>query len=137
MTTPTPTACLGECDDRELLQELRRRGYARLSALLTKPQMDRELARLWRVQKAVADEFGVELRTMKTKGRGKREQAEARQIAMVLAHELTMLSMVDIGVAFGWRDHSTVVHAIGAVEHRCANDPDLRKRLADLRALLR
>ena len=56
--------------------------------------------------------------------------ALARQVGMYLARELTQASLIDIGDAFGGRDHSTVLHACKKVRDmmknnsRFANDVD-------------
>ena len=41
---------------------------------------------------------------------------EARQMAMYLSKELTKSSLKTIGLHFGGRDHSTVLHAHKSVE---------------------
>jgi hypothetical protein len=62
-----------------------------------------------------------------------REQAITlpRQAAMWIAWHATGKSMVEIGRAFGNRDHTTVLHAIRVTERRLAENPD------DLCALIR
>ncbi len=50
------------------------------------------------------------------------EVAQARQIAMYLCREYVGTSLGDIGLHFGGRDHSTVIHACRNVEKKMAND---------------
>jgi chromosomal replication initiator protein len=46
-----------------------------------------------------------------------------RQIAMYLSRMLTDLSLSDIGMAFGKRDHTTVMHACDKVGEKTRSDP--------------
>jgi chromosomal replication initiator protein len=70
------------------------------------------------IQEHVADHFGLTLDVLVSKTR-KQEVAAARQIAMFLAKRLTKQPLKIIGLHFGNRDHSTVVHAIQTVEKKC------------------
>jgi chromosomal replication initiator protein len=54
--------------------------------------------------------LGIHVELMKSKTR-KREVVEARQIAMDFTYTYTRLSLKLIGLEFGGRDHSTVIHA--------------------------
>ena len=78
------------------------------------------------IQKRVAQEFGVRVTEMKSERRARRV-SHPRQVAMYLCHRLTSQSYPAIGGAFGGRDHTTVMHAKGAVEERMERDPELRK----------
>jgi chromosomal replication initiator protein len=62
--------------------------------------------------------------------------AVPRQVAMYLCRQHTDAPLQAIGAELGGRDHSTVVHALGAVERRLAGDEDLRSALASLEARL-
>jgi chromosomal replication initiator protein len=63
----------------------------------------------------VADYYKVPVDTIREKNRRK-EVAHCRQIAMYLSKSLTNHSLKTIGLYFGGRDHSTVIHAINQVE---------------------
>ncbi|RMF11043.1 MAG: chromosomal replication initiator protein DnaA [Candidatus Neomarinimicrobiota bacterium] len=52
--------------------------------------------------------------------------AEARQLAMYLSRELTQNSLTAIGLYFGGRDHTTVMHACQKMEKQLQEDPRLR-----------
>lgn len=52
----------------------------------------------------------------------KKEIVSARQIAMFLSKELTKSSLKTIGLHFGGRDHSTVIHACTSVSEDCRKD---------------
>jgi chromosomal replication initiator protein len=73
------------------------------------------------IQKVVAEHFDIRLADM-TSHRRPKVIAEPRQIAMYFARELTKNSLVDIGDAFGGRDHGTVIHACKVVGTRLASE---------------
>jgi chromosomal replication initiator protein len=75
----------------------------------------------------VADYFAVEVDKIMEQGRGTKEVAQARQLAMFLVKELTSSSLKSIGQRFGGRDHSTVVHAIKTIEKAMEKDGSFRK----------
>jgi chromosomal replication initiator protein len=62
------------------------------------------------IQKFVAEYYKVRLSDLLS-ARRSRSVARPRQVAMALAKELTTHSLPEIGVAFGGRDHTTVLHA--------------------------
>ncbi|MGH7895873.1 MAG: chromosomal replication initiator protein DnaA [Candidatus Binatia bacterium] len=59
-----------------------------------------------------------------------------RQVAMYLCRRHTEAPLQAIGAELGGRDHSTVVHALGAIERRLADDEELRSTVAVLEARL-
>ena len=63
--------------------------------------------------------------------------AVPRQLAMYLGRQHTDLPLAKIGAELGGRDHSTVVHALGAIERRLETDAMLREAVSALRARLR
>lgn len=63
---------------------------------------------------------------------GRRKQFRLRQIAMYVARKTTTASYPDIGLCFGGRDHSTVIHACRRVEA----DPAALHHVAALRKVL-
>lgn len=62
------------------------------------------------IQKTVAEYYKIRLADLLSKRRN-RSITRPRQIAMALAKTLTSHSLPEIGVAFGGRDHTTVLHA--------------------------
>jgi chromosomal replication initiator protein len=72
------------------------------------------------IQNQVCTYFGIDPNKVREKTR-KQEVVEARQIAMFLAKNMTKSSLKTIGLQFGGRDHSTVIHAITSVEDRIKN----------------
>jgi chromosomal replication initiator protein len=87
------------------------------------------------IQQAVAKEWGVTVDGLRSKTRTK-TLTIPRQIAMYLARELLATQLVEIGNAFGGRDHSTVIHSIDKVQVSITEDPDLKTRINRLRAML-
>lgn len=67
------------------------------------------------IQRTVAEYFRLPEDLIRAKTR-KQEIVRARQIAMYIAKELTNSSLKTIGLHFGGRDHSTVIHAYQSVE---------------------
>jgi chromosomal replication initiator protein len=60
--------------------------------------------------------------------------AVPRQVAMYLCRHHTDVPLAKIGAKLGGRDHSTVVHALTAIERRLASDASLRDSMTALRA---
>src|SRR2546422_1445647 len=83
------------------------------------------------IQRKVSEFFGVKLSELKAKGRTK-AVAFPRQIAMYLARQLTHTSLTEVGRAFGGKDHTTVLHAVGKIEALLKDDPRLRKTIDGL-----
>ena len=81
------------------------------------------------IQDYVCDYFGIDTNKVREKTR-KQEIVEARQIAMYLAKQFTDSSLKTIGLHFGGRDHSTVIHAISTVEERMQTTAK-HKRIVD------
>jgi chromosomal replication initiator protein len=87
------------------------------------------------IQAAVAREWNVTLDGLKSKTRTK-ALTVPRQVAMFLARELLGIQLVEIGNAFGGRDHSTVIHSIERAGEQVAEDDAFRARVEKLRKML-
>lgn len=61
----------------------------------------------------------------------KRKHVEPRHLAMYLVKEMTGLTLEDIGLLFGGRDHSTVIHACKCIQNRMDVEPFFRAQVAD------
>lgn len=83
------------------------------------------------IQNHVCDYFGIDPNKVREKTR-KQEIVEARQIAMYLSKRFTKSSLKTIGLHFGGRDHSTVIHAISTVEERLTTTPKYKRILNEL-----
>lgn len=77
------------------------------------------------IQKKVAEHFDIRLADMTSKRR-QASIAYPRQIAMYLSREMTPSTLVEIGDAFGGKDHGTVIHACKLVKKNMAEDPKTR-----------
>ncbi len=84
------------------------------------------------ITSTVAEYFKLKPETLKEKSR-KREIVQARQIAMYFSKECTKSSLKTIGLYFGGRDHSTVIHAINTVNDLCDTDKEFRRYVEELR----
>lgn len=79
----------------------------------------------------VSAEFGVSVEEIFSSKRN-RPIAEARQYAIYLTRELTNMSTLQLGKAFG-RDHSTVMHSCEKVEDAIALSHELARHLEQLK----
>jgi chromosomal replication initiator protein len=84
------------------------------------------------IQTAVAKEWGVTTEGLRSKVRTK-NLTTPRQVSMFLIRELLGLQLVEIGRAFGNRDHSTVIHSLNRVEEELARDAPFRSRMDRIR----
>ena len=64
------------------------------------------------------------------------EVAQARQIAMYLCRELVGTSLGDIGLHFGGRDHSTVIHACRNIEKKMAIDSTFNIKVQSVKSTI-
>lgn len=87
------------------------------------------------IQKAVSEHFDVNISDM-TSRRRPANVAFARQVAMFLSRKLTQSSLMEIGDAFGGRDHGTVIHAVKKVEQRISKEASTRDTVDLLDAML-
>lgn len=72
------------------------------------------------IQKVVCDFFDIPDDLLRGKSRIK-EVAFARQMAMYLSKQMTRYSLKSIGLHFGGRDHTTVIHAVRTIEELLRN----------------
>ncbi len=84
------------------------------------------------IQEKVAEYFKIHTDSLIARSR-KKEVAKARQIAMYLCTELTNNSLQSIGLHFGNRDHSTVIHARNIISKDISTNPDVAKEIKELR----
>ncbi len=77
-----------------------------------------------RVQKIVAEYFKISIEDLKSKKRNA-DIAFPRQIAMYLCRKLTDESFPKIGIEFGGKDHSTVMHSCEKIAQEIENNKGL------------
>ena len=87
------------------------------------------------IQRAVCDYFNIPEDLLRAKTR-KQEIVNARQIAMYLTKEMTNSSLKTIGLHFGGRDHSTVIHAYQSVEDQMKLDQKFQSNVFQIRRKL-
>jgi chromosomal replication initiator protein len=83
------------------------------------------------IQKMVADHFKVKLSDLKSVTRAK-QIVIPRQTAMYLIKKTLDKSLVDIGRAFGGKDHTTVMNAMSRVTFLLSKDMDFKNDLDEL-----
>ncbi len=85
-----------------------------------------------KIQKEVANYFGVNLNEMLGNSRRKKVSL-ARQVAMYLCRYLTDKSLTEISKAFKKKDHTTVINAIEKIEKSMEKDRKLKLTVEFLR----
>jgi chromosomal replication initiator protein len=83
------------------------------------------------IQKMVADHFKVRVADLKSTTRAK-QIVVPRQISMYLIKKHLDKSLVDIGRAFGGKDHTTVINALGRVNLLQSRDLGLKNDIEEL-----
>jgi chromosomal replication initiator protein len=106
---------------REALADKIKHANGELEAAAALPSIDR-------VQEVVARRWGVTPEGLRSKARTK-SLTVPRQVAMYLARDLLSMQLVEIGQAFGGRDHSTVIHSLDKVEKNMSADRKFRERV--------
>ena len=92
--------------------------------------------RMGMIQQRVAGEWDVTVEGLQSKTRTK-NLTVPRQVAMYLAREVLGLQLVEIGQAFGGRDHSTVIHSLERVVDMMKDSGDFRGRVEKVRETVR
>ena len=106
---------------QEVLKEMVREVGARVTVTL--------------IQRRVGDYFKLSVEEMKSVRR-QRSVLYPRQVAMYLCRTLTDASLPEIGRAFGGKDHSTVLHAVGKISKEMAQDTHKKHLITHLTALV-
>lgn len=83
-----------------------------------------------RIQKAVADHYGITVEVLKSKKR-KAEINHPRQVAMYLCHMKTEETWERIGLEFN-KDHSTVIHGCKKIEDDLKTDTKLQQDIKEI-----
>ncbi|HMN49960.1 MAG TPA: chromosomal replication initiator protein DnaA [Ignavibacteriaceae bacterium] len=87
------------------------------------------------ISKAVCSYLNIAENKLREKTR-KKEIVLARQLAMYFSKELTKSSLKTIGLHFGGRDHSTVIHACNSIEEMKNNDNSMKELIEGIRTKL-
>lgn len=94
---------------RDITLELAKRTVREISTV------ERPAVSIGLITRIVSEYFNIDENKIRDKTR-KQEVVRARQISMYLSKQMTKSSLKNIGLHFGGRDHSTVIHAASAVE---------------------
>jgi len=84
------------------------------------------------ISKAVCHYLNIAENKIREKTR-KKEIVLARQLAMYFSKELTKSSLKTIGLHFGGRDHSTVIHSCNSIEQMRNNDLSMKELIDSIR----
>lgn len=85
------------------------------------------------IMEVVADYFKIAVADLKSKSR-KKEIVYPRQVAVYLAKEYTDLPLKSIGVHFGGRDHSTIIHSVQTITELIETDRSVEETVYRLRS---
>ena len=91
-----------------------------------------EKANILKVQKAVADFYKISVDDLKSKKRSS-VVALPRQIAMYLSRTLLNESYDRIGLEFGGKDHSTVMHSCEKIREEINNKPETNNAINEIK----
>lgn len=83
------------------------------------------------IQEMVSDYYSITVTDLCSNRRDRRVSFP-RQIAMYLCRTLTETTFDDIGLAFGGKDHSTVIHAVDKIFSSVSDTPSLETTLNDI-----
>lgn len=106
----------GSCDSYKRKSHGKRKRGRPLGTL--KPR--NESAKIAKIRVLICAHFKLSEKDLVKRSR-EQEFSHPRQIAMYLARKTTTASYPDIAIQFGGLDHTTVIHAVRAVEKRVAS----------------
>ncbi len=85
-----------------------------------------------RIQRIVSDYFQISVEDIRSKKRSS-NISFPRQIAMYLCRNMTNESFPKIGIEFGGKDHSTVMHSVEKIEKEIKDNKDLANIIEKLK----
>lgn len=91
-----------------------------------------EITDIQKIQKVVADQFQISVDDLKSKKRSA-SIAFPRQIAMYLSRIILNESFERIGLEFGGKDHSTVMHSCDKIKAEMDSNPKLRNTIEQIK----
>ena len=80
------------------------------------------------IQKVVSDNYQISVSDLKGKKRDKKFTVP-RQIALYIAKEITEYTYSELGIEFGGRDHSTVMHSCEKIKELITTDASLNSKI--------
>jgi chromosomal replication initiator protein len=113
---------------QEITTELAREALRdKVKASDTDPQSRSNSLSVPLIQSIVAKEWGVTVEGLRSKVRTK-TLTVPRQVAMFLIRDLLGIQLIEIGNAFGGRDHSTVIHSLDRIRNELQDNPNFKTR---------
>ena len=94
--------------------------------------MGGEKNNIQRIQRIVAEYFQISVEDIRSKKRNA-NISNPRQIAMYLCRNMTDESFPKIGIEFGGKDHSTVMHSVEKIEKEIKANKDLANVIEKLK----
>lgn len=88
------------------------------------------------IMEVVADHFKITVADLKSKSR-KKEIVYPRQVAVYFAKEYTDLPLKSIGVHFGGRDHSTIIHSVQVITELLETDRAVEETIYKLKSFFK
>ena len=89
-----------------------------------------------KIQQVVAEYYNITVEDLKSKKR-KAEIAFPRQVAIYLCRTTTDESFPKIGIQFGGRDHSTVMHSVDKIDKEVKNNPQMKAIIDALKSKIK
>ena len=89
-----------------------------------------------KIQQVVAEYYNITVEDLKSKKR-KAEIAFPRQVAIYLCRTLTDESFPKIGIQFGGRDHSTVMHSVDKIDSELKTNPQFKDIIDALKSKMK
>ena len=86
-----------------------------------------------KIQQVVADYYNITVEELKSKKR-KATIAFPRQVAIYLCRKMTDESFPKIGIHFGGRDHSTIMHSVDKIDKEIKNNAQFKSIIESLKA---
>lgn len=93
---------------------------------------DKNILTIEKIMDYTAKVFDLPVDQLRAKTR-KKDVVQARQVAMYLSKNLTRHSLITIGLHFGGRDHTTVIHALENVRKNIQSDPVFSQRMESMK----
>ncbi len=87
------------------------------------------------IQQKTAEAFAISVNQLSAHTR-KKEIALPRSVAMYLCKKWTKQSLRTIGLEFGGRDYSTVIHSCKKIESQLSENDDLREKIEGIEEML-
>ena len=89
-----------------------------------------------KIQQVVAEYYNITVEDLKSKKR-KTDIAFPRQVAIYLCRTLTDESFPKIGIQFGGRDHSTVMHSVDKIDNELKTNPQFKAIIDALKSKIK